>query len=615
MSDNREDKTTKTEDQALADAQKALEPYIVKDPEEFSRNLARMIEAAGHAASEWLKPRESGEKKDTVAEPASEITKTFSKVSEYWLSDPQRALEAQTKLFSGFFTIWSNSIQRLGDQAIPEARPGAGDKRFKDEDWSEQPFFSFLKQTYLVTSQWAEDLVSETDLDPHTKHKAEFYIKQVTTALSPSNFMVSNPEIFKETIASNGANLVSGMKMLADDIRDGQGDVKLRQVDTSGFEVGKNLATTKGKVIARNDLVEIIQYTPTTEKVLKRPLLICPPWINKFYILDLTEEKSYIKWAVDQGHTVFVIAWANPDERHANLDWTDYIHQGLFFALDTVEKATGEKKVNAIGYCVGGTLLSAALAYMARIGDKRIATATLFTTQVDFTYAGDLKVFVDDEQLEALEEQMRVKGYLDSSKMASAFNMLRSGDMIWPYVVNNYMKGKAPTPFDLLYWNADSTRMACANHLFYLRNCYHENRLSAGTMRIGGDVIDLSKVKIPIYNLAAKEDHIAPALSVFEGSKFFGGNVTYVLGGSGHIAGVVNPPHKNKYQFWVGGKVKGSFEDWFEKAHMTEGSWWPHWQKWIETQNDQMVDARKKHGGKKLKILGDAPGTFVKVRT
>ena len=615
MSDNPEGKKVKTQNDALAEKQKALEPYIVKDPEEFSRNLALMIEAAGHAASEWLKPRESGEKTDTISDPASEITKTFSKVSEYWLSDPQRALEAQTKLFSGFFAIWSNSIQRMGDEEIAEALPGEGDKRFKDEDWSEQPFFSFLKQTYLVTSQWAEDLVAETDLDPHTKHKAEFYVKQVTTALSPSNFMVSNPEVFKETIASNGANLVNGMNMLADDIRDGKGEVKLRQVDTSGFEVGVNLATTKGKVIARNDLVEIIQYTPTTEKVLKRPLLICPPWINKFYILDLTEEKSYIKWAVDQGHTVFVIAWANPDERHANLDWTDYIHQGLFFALDTVEKATGEKKVNAIGYCVGGTLLSAALAYMARIGDKRIATATLFTTQVDFTHAGDLKVFVDEEQLETLEEQMRVKGYLESSKMASAFNMLRSGDMIWPYVVNNYMRGKAPTPFDLLYWNADSTRMACTNHLFYLRNCYHENRLSAGTMRIGGDAVDLSKVKIPIYNLAAKEDHIAPALSVFEGSKYFGGNVTYVLGGSGHIAGVVNPPHKNKYQYWVGGKVEGSFDAWFEKAKMTDGSWWPHWQKWIEAQNDQLVDARSKHGGKKLKVLGDAPGTFVKVRT
>lgn len=592
-----------------------LEPYVVKDPEEFSLNLARVIEAAGHAASEWMKPREHGQKTDMSAEPAGEITKTFSKVSEYWLSDPQRALEAQTKLFSGFMGVWANSIQRMGDDTLPEAVPAERDKRFTDEDWSKQPFFSFLKQTYLVTSQWAEDLVSEADLDEHTRHKAAFYVKQVTSALSPSNFMISNPEVFKETIATNGANLVSGMQMLADDIREGHGDLKVRQVDGSKFEVGKNLATTPGKVVARNELIELIQYTPTTDKVLKRPLLICPPWINKFYILDLNEEKSFIKWAVDQGHTVFVMAWVNPDERHRELDWADYIHQGLFFALDNVEKATGEKKVNAIGYCVGGTLVSAALAYMAQIGDKRVATATLFTTQVDFTHAGDLKVFVDEEQLAALEDQMRTNGYLEGSKMATAFNMLRSGDMIWPYVVNNYMKGKTPMPFDLLYWNSDSTRMACANHLFYLRNCYLENRLSQGTMRIGGEKLDLSKVTIPIYNLAAKEDHIAPALSVFEGSKFFGGDVTYVLGGSGHIAGVVNPPHKNKYQFWAGQAVEGKFEDWLANATETPGSWWGHWDSWIRKQHGTLVPARKKHGGKKLKALCDAPGTYVKARS
>lgn len=614
MANGRNDKTSAKDEASSADQMASLEPYIVDNPEAFSINLAKAIEAAGQAATEWLKPRESGEKNDAVAEPTAEITKTFNQVSQYWLSDPQRALEAQTKLFSGFMSIWNNSIQRMGDQNVPEIASGESDKRFKDEDWSSQPFFSFLKQTYLVTSQWAEDLVSDADLEPHVKHKAEFYMRQVMSALSPSNFALSNPEVFKETVASNGENLVAGMKMLADDIRHGKGDLKLRQVDDTGFEVGKNLATTKGKVIARNDLVEIIQYKPTTDKVLKRPLLICPPWINKFYILDLTAEKSFIKWAVDQGHTVFVMAWANPDERHAEMDWTDYIHHGLFFALDNVETATGEKKVNAIGYCVGGTLLSAALGYMARIGDKRIATATLFTTQIDFTHAGDLKVFVDEAQLEALEEQMRAHGYLDGSKMATAFNMLRANDMIWPYVVNNYMKGKSPMPFDLLYWNSDATRMACANHLFYLRNCYHENRLSQGTMHIGGAAVDMSKVTIPIYNLAAKEDHIAPALSVFEGSKFFGGDVTYVLGGSGHIAGVVNPPIKNKYQYWTGGPAKGDFDKWFENASMTEGSWWPHWHAWIKAKHDKTVDSREKLGGKKLKTLGDAPGTYVKVR-
>ena len=402
--------------------------------------------------------------------------------------------------------------------------------------------------------------------------------------------------------------------MLAEDIRSGHGDLRLRQGDYSKFEVGVNLATTPGKVVARNDLIEVIQYEPATGTVLKRPLMITPPWINKFYILDLNAEKSFIRWAVEQGHTVFVISWVNPDKRHAHMDWADYIRDGIWFALDTIEDCTGEREVNAIGYCVGGTLLCAAMALMAREGDNRIATATLFTTQVDFVHAGDLKVFVDEEQLAQIEAQMNRDGYLDGSKMASAFNMLRSGDLIWPYVVNNYMKGKDPMPFDLLYWNADSTRMASANHIFYLRNCYLENNLAHGRMHLAGGPVDLSAIKVPIYNLAAREDHIAPALSVFEGSKLFGGEVTYVMGGSGHIAGVVNPPAKGKYQFWTGPKVEGDFADWVARATETPGSWWPHWHQWIRSHSDAEIPARTKLGGTKAPPLADAPGTYVRER-
>jgi polyhydroxyalkanoate synthase len=595
----------------------ALEPYIIKDPEAFARNLARVIEEAGHAASAWIGPRESGEKTDDYAEPMTDIVKTLSKVSEYWLSDPQRAVEAQTRLFSSYLGIWSNSIKRMNDREVSEAvEPERGDNRFSDEDWKDNAFFSFLKQTYLVTAKWASDLVENAeDLDPHTRHKASFYVKQLSNAVSPSNFMVSNPEIYKETIATNGANLVSGMKMLAEDIEAGNGELKLRQADYSKFQLGKNIAITPGKVIARNDLVEIIQYDPTTPEVLKRPLLICPPWINKFYILDLNPDKSFVRWAIEQGHTVFVMSWVNPDERHARMDWEDYIRDGICFALDVVEEVTGEKKVNTIGYCVGGTLLSAALALFARDGDGRIATATLFTTQVDFVHSGDLKVFVDEEQISSLEKKMLDKGYLDGSKMATAFNMLRSGDLIWPYVVNNYMKGKDPMPFDLLFWNADSTRMSAANHIYYLRNCYLENNLSKGTMRLCGGPVALEDIKIPIYNLATKEDHIAPALSVFEGSAKFGSDVTYVVGGSGHIAGVINPPHRKKYQFWHGPKVKGTFADWMEKAEVTEGSWWPHWHSWIESDSDERVPARTKLGSKKFKPIEDAPGSYVKARS
>ncbi|MBZ9693575.1 MULTISPECIES: class I poly(R)-hydroxyalkanoic acid synthase [unclassified Mesorhizobium] len=593
-----------------------VEQYLVKDPERFALNMARMIEQAGKAASAWAEPREKGEVRDQVAEPVVDMVKTFSKLSEYWLADPQRALEAQTRLFAGYMTVWANAIQRVSpnaEGADDAVKPERGDKRFQDPEWGRNAFFDFLKQAYLVTSRWASELVDHAEgLDEHTRHKASFYVKQVSNAISPSNFILTNPELFRETVASNGENLVRGMKMLAEDIAAGKGDLKLRQADYSPFEIGRNIATTPGKVVGRSDVAEIIQYDAATETVLKRPLLICPPWINKFYILDLNPQKSFIRWAIEQGHTVFVISWINPDERHGAKNWEAYIREGLQYGLDTIEKATGERDVNAIGYCVGGTLLAAALALMAGEGDDRIKSATFFTTQVDFTHAGDLKVFVDEEQVAAVEKSMNEKGYLDGTKMATAFNMLRSGDLIWPYVVNNYMRGKDPLPFDLLYWNADSTRMAAANHSFYLRNCYLENNLSRGTMELADHTISLGDVTIPVYNLASREDHIAPALSVFLGSKYFGGPVEYVMAGSGHIAGVVNPPASNKYQYWTGGPPKGDFDQWIASATDHPGSWWPHWQGWIEAKDNTRVPARKP--GKHMKTLGDAPGTYVKVR-
>ncbi|TJV22779.1 MAG: class I poly(R)-hydroxyalkanoic acid synthase [Mesorhizobium sp.] len=609
---------SKTPDSGKAedDEPSTVEQYLVKDPERFALNMARMIEQAGKAASAWAEPREKGDVRDHVAEPVVDMVKTFSKLSEYWLADPQRALEAQTRLFSGYMTVWANAIQRTSNAAQDTedaVRPERGDKRFLDPEWGRNAFFDFLKQAYLVTSRWAADLVEHAEgLDEHTRHKAGFYVKQVSNAISPSNFILTNPELFRETVASNGENLVRGMKMLAEDIAAGKGDLKLRQADYSPFEIGRNIATTPGKVVGRSDVAEIIQYDPATETVLKRPLLICPPWINKFYILDLNPQKSFIRWAVEQGHTVFVISWINPDERHGTKSWEAYIREGLQYGLDTVEKATGERDVNAIGYCVGGTLLAAALALMAQEGDDRIKSATFFTTQVDFTHAGDLKVFVDEEQVAAVEKSMSEKGYLDGTKMATAFNMLRSGDLIWPYVVNNYMRGKDPLPFDLLYWNADSTRMAAANHSFYLRNCYLENNLSQGTMELAGHTVSLGDITIPVYNLASKEDHIAPALSVFLGSKYFGGTVEYVMAGSGHIAGVVNPPASNKYQYWTGGTPTGDFSQWIANATDHPGSWWPHWQDWIGAKDNTRVPARKP--GKHMKTLGDAPGTYVKVR-
>jgi polyhydroxyalkanoate synthase len=587
----------------------------IPNVEELSRNMAALVEEAGKATAAYLRPLEEQRANTGLADKAADYVKTLGQVAEYWLVDPQKAIEAQTRLGSTFLDLWSTTLKRMqGEAAAPVAAPDPKDSRFKDPEWSQNPVFDFLKQAYLITSRWAETLVQEAEgLDEHTRHKAEFYVRQLSSALSPSNFLATNPELIRTTIQENGANLVRGMKMLAEDIEAGRGELKMRQSDPERFEVGVNMANTPGKVVFRNDLIELIQYAPATETVLRRPLLIVPPWINKFYVLDLNPEKSFIRWAVSQGLTVFVISWVNPDARHAEKGFGDYMREGIFAALDAVEAATGERKATTIGYCVGGTLLAVALAHMAATGDDRVESATFLTTQVDFKHAGDLKVFVDEEQLTALEEGMQQRGYLEGSRMANAFNMLRPNDLIWPYMINNYLKGRAPMPFDLLYWNSDSTRMPAANHAFYMRNCYLENKLTKGEMVLDNVRLDLKKVKIPIFNLAAKEDHIAPALSVFDGSKAFGGKVDYVMAGSGHIAGVVNPMSKPKYQFWTGGAPKGKFEDWVAEAQEHPGSWWPYWFAWVEKQNPERVPAREPGGGK-LAPLGDAPGEYVKAK-
>jgi poly[(R)-3-hydroxyalkanoate] polymerase subunit PhaC len=420
--------------------------------------------------------------------------------------------------------------------------------------------------------------------------------------------------LLRETLTSNADNLVRGMRMLAEDIETGGGDLKIRQSDSSMFEVGRNLATTPGKVIFQNELMQLIQYAPSTPTVLKRPLLIVPPWINKFYVLDLTQEKSFIKWCVDQGITVFCISWVNPDARLAQKSFEDYMRQGPLAALDAIKQATGEEEVHSVGYCVGGTLLAVTLAALAAWGDKRIVSATFFAAQVDFTYAGDLKVFVDEEQVATIERRMAARGYLEAKSMAAVFNMLRSNDLLWPYVINNYLKGKAPFPFDLLYWNSDATRLPAANHSFYLRNCYLDNKLAQGEMVIADTPIDLKTIKIPIYNLATREDHIAPAKSVLLGSTLFGGTVKYVLAGSGHIAGVVNPPDKKKYQYWTGALRRDADVDaWLDEAAEHPGSWWPDWLAWLKAQDPAEAPARIP-GDRALKAIEDAPGSYVKVR-
>jgi polyhydroxyalkanoate synthase len=586
------------------------------DVEAFAKNLARLVEEGGKALAAYLKPREEGRIQPGLSDEINDMVRTLGEIANYWLSDPARAVELQSRLGKSYLELWGAAVKRMaGESAAPVIAPDPKDKRFADPEWSSNQFFDFVKQAYLLSTSWADQLVAGAeDLDPHTRHKAEFYIRQLANALSPSNFILTNPELLRETLGSNAENLARGMHMLAEDIKAGGGDLRIRQSDMDRFEVGRNLALSPGKVVYENELMQLIQYAPSTPNVLKRPLLIVPPWINKFYVLDLTPDKSFIKWCVDQGITVFVISWVNPDERLADRGFEHYMREGPLAALDAIEQATGETAVNAIGYCVGGTLLSITLATMAAKGDTRIASVTLFAAQVDFRHAGDLKVFVDEEQLKVLEQRMASRGYLEGKKMANAFNMLRSNDLIWPYVINNYLRGKAPMAFDLLYWNSDATRMPAANHAFYLRHCYLNNALSKGKMEIAGVKLDLKKVKAPLYNLATREDHIAPAESVFLGSKYFGGPVTFVLAGSGHIAGVVNPPGRHKYQYWTGGKAgTGTVESWLKQATEHPGSWWPHWLEWIKAQDATEVPARQPGDGA-LTPIEDAPGRYVRVR-
>jgi polyhydroxyalkanoate synthase len=578
-------------------------------------NLARLMEQGGKALAACLKPVESGEVGAGMTPTVADAFRSFGKVAEHWLADPARTLEAQSALGREFLGLWAHTLRRLSGEAETSIVPhDPANKRFAAPEWRESPYFDFLRQAHAILSNWAADLVERSDtLDPLARDKAKFYFRQLSSAFSPANFLATNPELIRETWASQGENLVRGAAFLAEDLEAGGGQLKIRRVDSSKFEIGVNLATSPGKVVYRNELIELIQYAPTTEEVYKRPLLVIPPWINKFYILDLNPEKSFVRYAVSQGLTVFMISWVNPDESHRDKDFEDYMREGIFDALEAITEATGEKKVTAIGYCIGGTLLAMTLAYMAKTKDKRIESASFFTTQTDFSEAGDLKVFVDENHLKALEDRMAVTGFLDASAMANAFSMLRPDDLIWSYVVNNYLKGQAPLAFDLLAWNSDSTRMPAKNHLTYLRHCYLENRLARGKAKFAGRILDLAKVTIPVYHLATKEDHIAPAKSVFIGAKMLGGDVRFVLAGSGHIAGVINPVAKPKYPYWTDGPVAGTFEDWCSGMVEHKGSWWEDWIGWTLRQSPEKVPARIP-GDRDLEPLCDAPGDYVKVR-
>jgi len=598
-------------------ASKALQvaPAPRSEFEEAAENFAKLVDRGRRVMSAAMSAPDASDNQSELAVNVADATKTIGRVAEYWLAQPEKSAKAQAQLYNGLADIWTQTLRRFsGEETAPVVPQDPSDKRFSAPEWSANPFFDFLRQSYMHTTHWASDMVERAEgIDPQTRARAAFYTRLISSAASPSNFVATNPELLRATLAARGANLVRGLEMLAEDLSAGGGTLKIRQTDQTKFELGVDMATTPGKVVFRNEVMELIQYTPTTPEVYARPLLLVPPWINKFYVLDLNEEKSFVRWATAQGLTVFIVSWVNPDETQGDLGFDEYMKFGVLAALDAVEKATGESRIAAAGYCVGGTLLAATLAYMAEKGDTRVDSVTFFATQVDFSDAGDMQIFVDEAKLAALEEAMAKTGYLEGVKMANTFNMLRPNELVWTYIVNNYLKGETPSAFDLLAWNADSTRIPRANHSFYLRSCYLENRLTRGEMVIGGVKLDLKKVTIPIYSIAAKEDHIAPARSVFIGAKFFGGPVKYVLGGAGHIAGIVNPPEKHKYQYWLGGPPKGNYEDWVKKAEEVKGSWWPHWIDWLTAQAPKKVPARQPGAGK-LKAICDAPGEYVRVK-
>jgi polyhydroxyalkanoate synthase len=583
------------------------------DPVEFAANIAKAAEKCQLIMQEFLS-RQTHDTASASIDPLN-IGNAFTELFTRMISDPLGMAERQFGLWQDYMNLWQKTTQRLlGEDQEPIISPDSRDRRFKDEAWEENTVFDFLKQSYLLSARWIQNSVSDVEgLEPHDARKIDFYTRQFIDAMSPSNFLMTNPEVLKATIDSSGENLVNGLENLLEDIERSKGNLRINMTDKSAFTVGENLAVTKGKVVFRNDLIELIQYEATTKDVNKTPLLVIPAWINKYYILDLQPENSCVKWAVDQGHTVFIVSWVNPDESLSKKNFDDYMIEGPLAALEAIEKATGEKEVSVVAYCLGGTLLSITLAWLhAKKQQNRVKSATYLTTMIDFTEAGELSVFIDEEQLKLLENRMSQQGYLEGSEMALTFNMLRANDLIWSFVVNNYLLGKAPFPFDLLYWNSDSTRMPATMHSFYLRNMYQKNQLvKPNALNIGGVPIDLRTVTTPTYMLSTREDHIAPWKSTYAATQIFKGDVRFVLAASGHIAGVINPPEKNKYCHWINDELPKSPDKWLENAKEYAGSWWTDWNKWQMQFAGEKIPARVIGDGK-LKPIEDAPGSYVK---
>jgi polyhydroxyalkanoate synthase len=600
----------------VAMAQPETPPAGIKLPDAvaLSRSMADIAARSQRLVTEWLR-RVNGE--EFVGLDPYNITTAFTEMTTRMMANPAQLMQAQIGFWQDYMTLWQNTARRMmGVDAQPVIEAAKGDKRFKDDAWRDNEVFDFIKQSYLLSARFVQNVVKQVEgLDPKTAQKIDFYSRQFVDAMSPSNFLMTNPEVLRKTAETGGENLLRGLNNLLSDLERGKGKLSVKMTDTEAFQLGGNIGVSPGKVIYQNDLMQLIQYDPATETVLRRPLLIGPPWINKFYILDLRPKNSFVHWAVSQGHTVFMISWVNPDAALSHKGFEDYMLEGYLAAMDVIEQITGERQVDVIGYCLGGTLLACTLAYLAAKGDDRVTSATFFVTMTDFQEAGELGVFIDEEQISALEEKMEKTGYLEGATMAGSFNMLRANDLIWSFVVNNYLLGNEPFPFDLLYWNSDSTRMPATMHSFYLRNMYQKNLLQQqGGITLAGVPIDLGRVKTPAYFLSTREDHIAPWRSTYRGTQLLGGPKRFVLAASGHIAGVVNPPG-GKYSHWENTELPNDPDAWFKGATEIAGSWWPDWQRWVTGFGKEMVPARIPGTDKRYPAIEDAPGTYVTVKS
>jgi polyhydroxyalkanoate synthase len=532
-------------------------------------------------------------------------------------SEPLPFVAMQASLVHDYLRLGQRmGLRMLGLDGEPLIEPEPDDRRFRDPRWQESLYFDALKQAYLLnTHAWVSLIHNALHLDPTTRQKLEFAIRQISDAVAPTNFVATNPAVLDATLASSGTNLLAGLDNLLDDLERSQGEWDISTTDHDAFEVGKNLATTPGKVVFQNELMQLIQYVPTTPKVARRPLLLMPPWMNKYYILDLRPENSLVRWLLDRGHTVFVISWKNPDASMADQGFEDYMRLGPLAAMDAIEQATGEKEVNVVGYCLGGILLAATTAYLQAQEDSRIASATYLTTMVDFEDVGEISLFIDETSLDDLEAKINAQGLLDGRSVARTWRVLRANDLIWSFYVNSYLLGKSPRPFDILYWNADSTNMPAAMHTFFIRNMYVHNRLSdPGGITLAGVPIDMSQVTTPSYILSTSEDHIAPWRTTFTTTNLLSGPVKFVLAASGHIAGVINPPSQEKYGYWTNRRHYDDADAWLADALEHKGSWWPDWARWLKRHGGGTAPARAPGDGA-LQPIEDAPGAYVKERT